>query len=325
MITRAFIAPGARGAYTRDMYVSRKKHLLIVSILSLIITVLVAVLLILQFQDIRSSFYIKEDPTDTGTVTVTKNEPPFLQKREVVLIETAADEEGAIILPIEETGFEYVEVKDSCGVHYEGACVYVRSGPGTEFSKITRLRNNVILKVDGKVERDGVTWYKIVFDEVLRYPERITDDWYVVADYVEVLYDEGDKTIWEDGGTTTSKKIVIDRENQKLYAYEGEELFMEMLISTGLELTPTPKGTFTVFKKTPSRFMQGPLPGFNDTYDLPGVPWNLYFTHDGAVIHGAYWHDSFGRPYSHGCVNLSPKAARILYNWADLGTKVVVE
>ena len=90
----------------------------------------------------------------------------------------------------------------------------------------------------------------------------------------------------------------------------GEELAMEIDISTGLELTPTPRGTFTVFRKTPSRYMQGPLPGIaNDYYDLPGVPWNLYFTEQGAVIHGAYWHDSFGSPYSHGCVNADPKTA----------------
>ena len=101
---------------------------------------------------------------------------------------------------------------------------------------------------------------------------------------------------------------------------------MELPISTGLELTPTETGTFTVFKKTPSRYMQGPLPGFVDrqAYDLPGVPWNLYFTQGGAVIHGAYWHNSFGKPYSHGCVNLPPQQAKKLYNWAPLGTKVIV-
>jgi len=92
-------------------------------------------------------------------------------------------------------------------------------------------------------------------------------------------------------------------------------------------LTPTPRGTFTIFKKTPSRYMQGPLPNFppDDVYNLPGVPWNMYFTHEGAVIHGAYWHNSFGTRYSHGCVNLSPENARLLYTWADLGTTVTVQ
>ena len=66
--------------------------------------------------------------------------------------------------------------------------------------------------------------------------------------------------------------------------------------------------------------MQGPIPGLSDQYyDLPGVPWNLYFTEYGAVIHGAYWHDNFGQPSSHGCVNLPIDEARKLYLWADVG------
>lgn len=73
--------------------------------------------------------------------------------------------------------------------------------------------------------------------------------------------------------------------------------------------------------------MQGPLPWLLDQqyYDLPGVPWNLYFTEQGAVIHGAYWHDSFGKPYSHGCVNVAPDEARELYEWTPLGTPVIVQ
>jgi lipoprotein-anchoring transpeptidase ErfK/SrfK len=143
-----------------------------------------------------------------------------------------------------------------------------------------------------------------------------------------VLYDQGEKTVWENvSPTTTDKKIVVDFSSQLLRAYEGDTLYLETPISTGLELTPTPKGTFTIFKKTPSRYMQGPLPNLSDRqiYDLPGVPWNLYFTQGGAVIHGAYWHDSFGSVYSHGCVNLPVSVAQVLYIWADLGTKVIVE
>ena len=80
-----------------------------------------------------------------------------------------------------------------------------------------------------------------------------------------------------------------------------------------------------IFKKTPSRYMQGPLPGITDQYyDLPGVPWNLYFTSGGAVIHGAYWHDKFGQPWSHGCVNVPLAEAQKLYKWVDLGTQVIV-
>lgn len=250
---------------------------------------------------------------------------PFLHEEEVVVLEKASSSKE-IILPIKKVLFEYVMVVDGCAQHFQGECLNVRSGPGTEYDVVEQLRNDIVLKVGGEVKRDGEVWYKIVFDEWLRYPNRVQGDWYVHADYVEVLLDEGDKTTWDDGNASTTKRIVVDRSDQRLYAYDGEELFMDITISTGLALTPTPRGTFTVFKKTPSRYMQGPLPGLpaDQYYDLPGVPWNLYFTEGGAVIHGAYWHDSFGSPYSHGCVNLSPGDAHALYSWAELGTKVIV-
>lgn len=231
------------------------------------------------------------------------------------------------VLPVERVLFEYVEVIDSCGIHYEGDCLVARAGPGEEYPVMRELRENIVLKVGGQVERNGQRWYKIVFDEWLWYPERVKGDWYVPADGLRVLLDEGEKTTWEDEVTTTTKQITIDRSDQMLYAFENNELFLETPVSTGLALTPTPSGTFTIFKKTPSRYMQGPLPNLpsDQRYDLPGVPWNLYFTEGGAVIHGAYWHDSFGSTYSHGCVNLPPAVAERLYGWAGLGTTVIVQ
>lgn len=254
----------------------------------------------------------------------------FLQDEEVVIVTTeSATGTKELVLPIENILFEYVEVTDGCGPHFEGECLLVRGGPGITYPVVARLRNGMVLKVDGKVEHDGVAWYKIVFDEWLRYPERVKSEWYVAADFVKILLDEGDKTVWDTDRihSSTTKHIIVNQSEQKLYAYDGEALFMEISISTGLELTPTPEGTFTIFKKTPSRYMQGPLPNIPgyQYYDLPGVPWNLYFTHDGAVIHGAYWHNSFGSPYSHGCVNLSPENAQVLYTWAELGTTVIVK
>lgn len=267
--------------------------------------------------------YINPPQVETASST------EYLHEEEAVIFERIG--EPPTILPVTPVLFEYIEVTDGCGPHFDGECLRVRSEPSTTSPVVARLRNGMVLKVGGKVENEGETWYKIVFDEWLRYPERVSSDWYVAAPYVKVLLDEGDKTTWGPGSTTvsttTSKRIVVDRSEQKLYAYDGDILFMETKISTGLELTPTPRGTFTIFKKTPSRYMQGPLPGLADQqyYDLPGVPWNLYFTHGGAVIHGAYWHNSFGSRYSHGCVNVSPADAHTLYTWAELGTKVIVQ
>lgn len=316
------------------MTVTRRKHRQVVGVLAMLIVVL-------GFSLAFAIFYINQKNVES---IVREHElvmypedlqappSPFLQSEEVVVVETVSTSTSSstetTILPIDKVLFEYVEVVDGCGTHFEGECLNVRSGPGEEYSVIAQLRNDIVLKVGGQVERDGDIWYKIVFDEWLRYPERVKGDWYVASDYVEVLYDEGDRTIWEDEyATSTNKSITIDRSEQRLYAFEGNDLFMDIPISTGLELTPTPRGTFTVFKKTPSRYMQGPLPNLNDkqVYDLPGVPWNLYFTHGGAVIHGAYWHNSFGSQYSHGCVNVEPDISRQLYDWAPLGTKVIVK
>lgn len=304
------------------MNVSQKEHFWTVLVLVGVIISLTSLLLLTRLDYIRTSIGLTEK--DTTSVVSEKAESPFLKKEEVVIVHSTSTTAEEITLPVEEVLFEYVQVKDSCGVHFQGECVRARSGPGLEFPVVAKLRNNVVLRIDGKVEYDGYTWYKIIFDEFLRYPNRINSDWYVVADYVEVLHDEGSKTLWEDGSASTTKKIIVDIAEQKLYAYDGAKLFMETSISTGLELSPTPRGSFTIFKKTPSRYMQGPLPGHTDIYDLPGVPWNLYFTHEGAVIHGAYWHDSFGSRYSHGCVNLAPDEARELYNWAELGVQVTI-
>lgn len=227
------------------------------------------------------------------------------------------------VLPIE--GLAYMEVKEGCNHAYEGTCVNMRSAPSKEAPVVERLRTGVVLRVAGTVTVDGEDWYKILVDKHIQYPERVTSDWYVYADAVELLYDEGDINL-DKGSPPTQKQIYVSLTEEMLYAYDNDTVFMSEPISTGLELTPTPPGTFEVFRKTPSRYMQGPLPGVSSqVYDLPGVPWNLYFTKEGAVIHGAYWHNSFGRPWSHGCVNVSPQAARKLYEWADIGTVVIVQ
>lgn len=301
-----------------------------------VIGFLIILILILIFTTIFFDLKINQTPTknteDETSATNTKN--IFLSSEEAVIIETKNTLSSStndtkvekIILPIDKVLFEYIEVIDGCGPYFEGDCLNVRSGPGTDYPVVASLRNGMVLKVGGEVNRDEKIWYKIIFDEWLRYPERLKSDWYVSADYVKILLDEGEKNLAKDKTATNTKRILVDRSEQKLYAYENDELFMELSISTGIELTPTPRGEFTVFRKTPSRYMQGPLPYLESQkyYDLPGVPWNLYFTEGGAIIHGTYWHTSFGKAYSHGCVNLPTDKAKELYYWTPLGTKVTV-
>jgi hypothetical protein len=221
--------------------------------------------------------------------------------------------------------FEYVQIVDGCGIHFQGACVNVRTSPDSTSKVAYKLRSGVILKVKDKITADGRDWYEVYFDEWLRYPERAASRMYVAAEFVKPFRDEGTREVRDERATGGSKRITIDRSEQMLYAYEDDVLFMKEKVSTGIELTPTPRGNFTVYKKTPSRYMQGPIPGISTHYyDLPGVPWNLYFSQEGAVIHGAYWHDSFGKKWSNGCVNLPIESAEKLYKWADVGTKILV-
>ncbi len=220
---------------------------------------------------------------------------------------------------------DFITVMDGCDTSFSGECVTARSGPGKDFRAVAQLRRGMVLKVGSTTEIEGVTWYQIAFDEWLRYPGRVATGWFVPSGEVSVHKEIAEEVLPQAPLATSTKYILVDRSDQTLTAFDGDTVFMEVSISTGLQLTPTPRGTFTVYKKTPSRYMQGPLPGISDQYyDLPGVPWNLYFTYQGGVIHGAYWHESFGKPWSHGCVNLRTVEAEELYRWAPIGTKVIV-
>lgn len=298
-------------------------------IVLLLITLCGLIVFTIRHNQVRSA-PTKVPNVAQSTPIATTTSPTPIERVPAVDIKPAPTELPPPI-PISPTAtplLSYITVTGGCNYDFSDECLRVRSGPGLDFPVVASLRNNMVLRIDNEkpTVADGYTWYKIIFDETLRYPERLKDDWYVAADFVESFTDVGPLTSNVDASTTSTKRIVVDRSEQSLTAYEGSEIFMQADISTGLALTPTPRGTFAIYKKTPSRYMQGPLPGIsNQYYDLPGVSWNLYFTVEGAVIHGAYWHQSFGKQYSHGCVNMLTNEARTLYMWADIGTTVQVQ
>lgn len=106
------------------------------------------------------------------------------------------------------------------------------------------------------------------------------------------------------------KWIEVDLSEQALTAYEGTEVVYTAIVSTGRANTPTVQGKFRILRKLDSQLMAGP------GYYLPNVPWVMYF-YGGFALHGAYWHDKWGTPTSHGCVNLKREDAKWLYDWAD--------
>ena len=80
--------------------------------------------------------------------------------------------------------------------------------------------------------------------------------------------------------------------------------------------TTTPSGVFYIEVKTPVRHMgDGNLTSDLEAYELPGVPWVSFFHLTGVAFHGTYWHNDFGRPHSHGCVNMPTEEAKWLYRW----------
>lgn len=111
--------------------------------------------------------------------------------------------------------------------------------------------------------------------------------------------------------------IDVDLTQQRLYAYEGDTLANSFVVSTGTWQTPTVTGTYNVWIKLRSAPMSGP------GYYLPNVPYIMYF-YGSYGIHGTYWHNNFGTPMSHGCVNMSIPDSEWIYNFASVGTTVNV-
>jgi lipoprotein-anchoring transpeptidase ErfK/SrfK len=117
--------------------------------------------------------------------------------------------------------------------------------------------------------------------------------------------------------TSSGKAIVVSVGDQRIYAYENGQLVHSHLVSTGRQVTPTVMGDYNIYVKYVADDMAGP------DYFLPQVPYVMYFF-QGYGIHGTYWHNSFGRPMSHGCVNLPVDEAQWFFNFAEVGTLVRV-
>ncbi len=117
------------------------------------------------------------------------------------------------------------------------------------------------------------------------------------------------------------KRIDVDLRTQQLACYEYDKVVFSTDISSGLEglsmteSTATPAGDHNILVKMPSKHMQGGGHLSSTVEPLPGVPWDSFFTTEGHAFHGTYWHDNFGVPMSHGCVNMRPEDSKWLFRW----------
>ncbi|HJL14438.1 MAG TPA: L,D-transpeptidase family protein [Sandaracinaceae bacterium LLY-WYZ-13_1] len=111
--------------------------------------------------------------------------------------------------------------------------------------------------------------------------------------------------------------IDVDTRTQTLVAYVGERPVFATAVSTGRPGTPTPTGTFRIWVKLAEDDMDDlERDDVSENYAIQAVPWVQYF-HESIALHAAFWHDRFGRPRSHGCVNLAPRDARWLFRFTQ--------
>lgn len=122
----------------------------------------------------------------------------------------------------------------------------------------------------------------------------------------------------------SAKSILIDKSEQRLTAYEYGVPIYTFLVSTAKQGYYTPVGETTVRNKLLYHDYKWVF-GLGDprNYFVPGVKWNLRI-YDHIYIHWAYWHNNFGNPMSHGCINMNAQHAEWIYEWSDVGTPVKI-
>jgi LysM repeat protein len=173
-------------------------------------------------------------------------------------------------------------------------------------------------------ERNGLSWTTLAQINGISNPDRVYAGQVLqiptVDENGQIMVDDMGIIIRSGPGATISvgKQIVVDLSEQRTYAYDNGVLVYDTLVSTGLPGTPTVTGDYQIYHRLRSQRMVGP------DYDLPNVEWVQYF-YQGYGLHGTYWHNNFGYPMSHGCVNMTNDAAQWFYEWADYGTPVHVQ
>jgi lipoprotein-anchoring transpeptidase ErfK/SrfK len=157
---------------------------------------------------------------------------------------------------------------------------------------------------------DGNSWYKV-------YDDKWKFHYYAQAEHLRIIPTEELAPLSPDLPSQL-KRIEVHLNEQVVIAYEDQNpVFMARIASGGRFRNgtySTPVGHHMTYHKRPFRHMAaGDLA--SNGYDLPGVSWVSYITETGVALHGTYWHNDFGHPRSHGCINLTPQAAKWLYRW----------
>ncbi len=161
-----------------------------------------------------------------------------------------------------------------------------------------------------KSAADGKLWYLVLDDKWHKM-------YYAPGEHLRLIPDEELAPLSPDV-PPAQKHIQVRLDQQLVLAYENNQPVFATRAATGAMFASgtysTPTGSFMTYHKRPTRHMaNGDITASG--FDLPGVPWVMYFTESGLSLHGTYWHNDFGHPKSHGCVNLSVEAAKWLFRW----------
>jgi lipoprotein-anchoring transpeptidase ErfK/SrfK len=186
---------------------------------------------------------------------------------------------------------------------------YLEADSNADF--IYRLYYETVHWVTGLVTAaDKSTWYRLLDDKFDRY-------YYVPASHIRIIPNEQLAPL-STNVPDENKRVEVRLDDQLLLAYENGQLVFATYISTGGKRLSgkytTPIGNFITYHKRPTRHMAAGDIASNG-FDLPGVPWVLYITEGGISFHGTYWHNDYGHPHSHGCINMTPPAAKWLFRW----------
>jgi hypothetical protein len=157
------------------------------------------------------------------------------------------------------------------------------------------------------VRAEKSLWYEIYDSHLKQY--------YYVPLYEMRLVPPEELSLLSPEVPEADKVIHIDLSTQMVLAFEGEQLVFSARCSSGAKGTRTPEGEFRTYHKGPSVHMTNEGDVEANIYNLPGVPWCTFFTGVGNAFHGTYWHNDYGKPRSHGCVNLPSEGAKFIYRW----------
>ncbi|MCL5997987.1 MAG: L,D-transpeptidase family protein [Chloroflexi bacterium] len=226
---------------------------------------------------------------------------------------------SAYVQPAENTLNQPLEAVDERGFWGEITVpvTEARSTPGENGYLRYRYYYGSVFKVVARtVDAANVVWYQV--DD-----EYAGKGFHVKAEHIRPIPPE-EFTCLSPEVPLEQKHIEVDLANQVATAYEADKPVFSARVATGasfrladgtVQSFRTTPGEHRIFLKIPSQHMVGGSASDGDSYDLPGIGWVSYFTGSGIAFHGTYWHNDYGKPRSHGCVNMLPEDARWVFRW----------